>query len=1249
VAAAGAAAVRKKPALRRLFSRESRSFVLQKEQQLQQQQQQPQQQQLQKHRTKRLQYSELVSEEAESGDESDHSDLWKEMQSAVSRLREDRHSICPETVVAMDQPLLLTDGQDVLRFVRQLQLDGHLGQMMRANSMPTLSSVESSELTGMLDSGEPPAGSAEGKDDLPLQSTEDQVGCLQQQRASNRTKQQRRKSQQISRTGGSHGTGPGQLPRPPRAAQRSHRVPIGGAVDQNGAGGGGRRGVGESQAAELLKEGRVSRGPVEEQVADASQPLPVVEMVALRVEQDSNLAFAEQALPWQQAPTESGQTSRRSLGRAGRSELDEPDGQGPGADGRQRAAKQTGFAVQTGVVRPQSQLAAPVAHVAAKQAAQLWEADARQADCLPVQAGSAFQQANAPEPTPEQISLASVLRYPVGSLNNVEHSAPVLSSNRVSLIDDQQLQRAQQARLFSHNIRQAQRRGNNKIRSQKRRVQLQCPLGNGDTQSEIVIRVGAEQFLKIWRLLAASPVRELFAVEEDRLSTGRDRFAFEAEVSLSVSLSVLLSSLRASAGRFGGSFAKEFGWAALSLNADSGWRVLRAAQRSSQQLSGPPSLLCTGGVAGHVQLLTALNFDKMSQPGVADRASRPGNFSIRMVGQSFHRYRSSTTTTPRMSVMRTCRLEPEETPRPPPFKEIGIEGFSTDHLAPVVADIVSHPVGGNGGGQQLRAQIERVHHRPGVDSAAQPPGSLGDGGALLRRDECRMLDSSSRPGEPSGKSATALATASAPYILAASCTSSLSSHIQAWNKPEAPALPSAPTRAPFRRVSCDARTASRKAGSFTALASLATEAGFAGLNSDRRSLATFCISTELSPSAVALAAASLPSDAGYPFHMPAAERFDSAAHGHQVGVLCLSLGRSKRVLDPVQADIQSHGVGQQRNQGPLLQLVGENWSVGFASRPDSQAGGGVAQSDGQAGLDAAHAHAGNADSAGEQLVGHGQEASSVVPRHPDRVEGQLGIVHPVQAHPDSHIVNVNARHRLKVVVSNPSQNAVHSALLAVDAQLGEHNAVLGVQSTIGDPVLLRQRRRAVDNEFTSLGIVLGRGLHLHGVVAVAQLRQAEAADVVKSAAVMPLGAQLQHCAAEQVELDLRAVGRGRAADHGDEPGLADFLQPLVGQLAVLLQADIVARLEQRVRRHEGLHLVAHLVIVVVQNSLQLGGGRGRSVGSGGDTPTLGVADNQQPERRAGQQARTAAADNHWHKAAQLSQTRIALPFNQAAA
>uniref|UniRef100_A0A1I8IPQ6 Uncharacterized protein n=1 Tax=Macrostomum lignano TaxID=282301 RepID=A0A1I8IPQ6_9PLAT len=200
------------------------------------------------------------------------------------------------------------------------------------------------------------------------------------------------------------------------------------------------------------------------------------------------------------APTESGQTSRRSLGRAGRSELDEPDGQGPGADGRQRAAKQTGFAVQTGVVRPQSQLAAPVAHVAAKQAAQLWEADARQADCLPVQAGSAFQ-------TPEQISLASVLRYPVGSLNNVEHSAPVLSSNRVGLIDDQQLQRAQQARLLSHNIRQAQRRGNNKIRSQKRRVQLQCPLGNGDTQSEIVIRVGAEQFLKIWRLLAASPVR----------------------------------------------------------------------------------------------------------------------------------------------------------------------------------------------------------------------------------------------------------------------------------------------------------------------------------------------------------------------------------------------------------------------------------------------------------------------------------------------------------------------------------------------------------------------------------------------------------------------------------------------------------------------------------------------------------------------------------------------------------------------
>uniref|UniRef100_A0A1I8FJN3 SAM domain-containing protein n=1 Tax=Macrostomum lignano TaxID=282301 RepID=A0A1I8FJN3_9PLAT len=135
---AGAAAVRKKPALRRLFSRESRSFCAAEGAAIAAAAAAAAATAVAEAiGTKRLQYSELVSEEAESGDESDHSDLWKEMQSAVSRLREDRHSICPETVVAMDQPLLLTDGQDVLRFVRQLQLDGHLGQMMRANSMPT--------------------------------------------------------------------------------------------------------------------------------------------------------------------------------------------------------------------------------------------------------------------------------------------------------------------------------------------------------------------------------------------------------------------------------------------------------------------------------------------------------------------------------------------------------------------------------------------------------------------------------------------------------------------------------------------------------------------------------------------------------------------------------------------------------------------------------------------------------------------------------------------------------------------------------------------------------------------------------------------------------------------------------------------------------------------------------------------------------------------------------------------------------
>ena len=66
--------------------------------------------------------------------------------------------------------------------------------------------------------------------------------------------------------------------------------------------------------------------------------------------------------------------------------------------------------------------------------------------------------------------------------------------------------------------------------------------------------------------------------------------------------------------------------------------------------------------------------------------------------------------------------------------------------------------------------------------------------------------------------------------------------------------------------------------------------------------------------------------------------------------------------------------------------------------------------------------------------------------------------------------------------------------------------------------------RCVHHELLGGGVVDGSRLHLHSVVAVAQLGEAEAADVLEvvdtlqQLLVVALRAQLEHRAAEQVEL-----------------------------------------------------------------------------------------------------------------------------------
>ena len=54
-----------------------------------------------------------------------------------------------------------------------------------------------------------------------------------------------------------------------------------------------------------------------------------------------------------------------------------------------------------------------------------------------------------------------------------------------------------------------------------------------------------------------------------------------------------------------------------------------------------------------------------------------------------------------------------------------------------------------------------------------------------------------------------------------------------------------------------------------------------------------------------------------------------------------------------------------------------------------------------------------------------------------------------------------------------------------------------MNGAVGDPVLLSQRRRRVDDELFGLGVVVDGRLHLDGVVAVAQFREAETADIIE--------------------------------------------------------------------------------------------------------------------------------------------------------
>jgi hypothetical protein len=115
---------------------------------------------------------------------------------------------------------------------------------------------------------------------------------------------------------------------------------------------------------------------------------------------------------------------------------------------------------------------------------------------------------------------------------------------------------------------------------------------------------------------------------------------------------------------------------------------------------------------------------------------------------------------------------------------------------------------------------------------------------------------------------------------------------------------------------------------------------------------------------------------------------------------------------------------------------------------------------------------------------------------------------------------------------------VDAVLRCADAQVRKDDRPLRVQAAVGDPELLAEDGRRVDDPLVARHVQRGGGLHLNRVVAEAKLRQREAADVfeavdaVQQARVVLLRTEAKHRSAKEVELHRHLGGHAAVAEAG---------------------------------------------------------------------------------------------------------------------
>lgn len=112
-------------------------------------------------------------------------------------------------------------------------------------------------------------------------------------------------------------------------------------------------------------------------------------------------------------------------------------------------------------------------------------------------------------------------------------------------------------------------------------------------------------------------------------------------------------------------------------------------------------------------------------------------------------------------------------------------------------------------------------------------------------------------------------------------------------------------------------------------------------------------------------------------------------------------------------------------------------------------------------------------------------------------EAQPGIVDTIQAKLDSHIFDENTLTWFHLIVSNAYDEAIYTFVFASNNCLGKNDGVVGMASSISDPELLGKCGWRVDCELLGQWVVVGGGLHLGSVVAVAELGETEAPHVLQ--------------------------------------------------------------------------------------------------------------------------------------------------------